>query len=425
MRKKSTLIGLQSLIFSILLLSSLLAWRAAEAQTPQRWEIGGGVGVSSYQGDLDKFLANVAQRQVNPAFSLHLRRYVNNVFALRGNVVGGRLAGDESNFSTPEWRRERGVSFHSMLWEAKAGIEFYPVGQYVEHLIEDPLQPAPAYDAIRNYRVRTNGDTFILEARRRKFAPYLYLGTGAVYTKPQVDWNESGDGGNSAIYYNALKEDQDARYSKVNPLAAVGGGVRIPLSKKALLGLEGIFQYAFSDYIDGVSAVGNPGKKDWYFLGQVTFSWPLGNSDQDRDGLTDQEDRCPSWPGTALAAGCPDADHDGVADHRDRCPDVAGPGGLSGCPDADADGVADLDDICPQLPGKGAPNGCPATSMPYLNAPFKVIYFDAAAEQWLPTSQIILEEAAYFLQHNPTYSARIEGNADQPADAGSNKALSE
>ncbi|HMX40610.1 MAG TPA: OmpA family protein, partial [Saprospiraceae bacterium] len=60
-----------------------------------------------------------------------------------------------------------------------------------------------------------------------------------------------------------------------------------------------------------------------------------------------------------------------------------------------------------------------------LYAPFKVIYFDAAAEQWLPTSQIILEEAAYFLQHNPTYSARIEGNADQPADAGSNKALSE
>ncbi len=69
-----------------------------QAQTPQRWEVGGGVGVASYQGDLDAFLANVAQRHVNPAFTLHLRRYAGNLFALRGSVLGGRLSGDERKF---------------------------------------------------------------------------------------------------------------------------------------------------------------------------------------------------------------------------------------------------------------------------------------------------------------------------------------
>lgn len=411
--------------FPVLLFSLSFFSSPTHAQTPYRWEIGGGVGVSSYQGDLDKFLANVAQRQVNPAISLHMRRYLNNVFSLRAGVLGGRLAGDETHFTSPEWRRERGISFHSMIWEAKLGIEFYPVGQYVEHFIDDPLSPAPAYDAIRNYRLRPNGDTLISHARRRKFAPYLFLGTGAVYTRPHIDWNEAGDGGNAAVYYNDLKTDQNARYRRINPLAAVGGGVRIPLSKKTLLGLEGLFHYAFSDYLDGVSAVGNPAKKDWYFIGQVSLSWPLGKSDQDRDGLTDQDDRCPNVPGVGLAGGCPDTDLDGVADHHDRCPGVAGSTLLGGCPDADADGIADVDDLCPKIPGKGTMNGCPATSMPFLNAPFKVVYFDPAADQWLPTSQIILEEAAYFLQNNPGYFARIEGNADLSTDEANNKAISE
>lgn len=396
-----------------------------QAQTPQRWEVGGGVGVASYQGDLDMFLVNVAQRQVNPAFSLHLRRYAGNLFALRGSVLGGRLSGDERNFPEPQWRRERGLSFHTMLWEAKAGLEFYPLGQYVENYLDDEQRPSPAYDRIRNYRVLPNGDTLIANARRRKMAPYLFLGMGAAHVNPQVNWNETGDGGSAALPNEAYQRDRTAQHSRVKAVLPVGAGIRIPLSQKALLGIETAFHYTFSDYLDGVSQTGNPKKNDWYFIGQVSFSWPLGHSDRDRDGLADQNDRCPTLPGTASACGCPDADLDGLADQRDRCPNAAGLSSLGGCPDSDQDGVADLDDICPKLPGKGTANGCPATSMPDLKTPYKVVYFDPAADKWLPSSQTTLEEAVAFLEKNPGYSARIEGNADHAADAQTNKSLSE
>lgn len=409
----------------ILATSAFLLPIVLQAQTPQRWEVGGGVGVSSYQGDLDKFLVNFAQRQVNPAFSLHLRRYAGNLFAVRGSVLGGRLSGDERNFPEPSWRSERGLTFHSMLWEAKAGVEFYPLGQYVEHFIDDERQPSPAYDRIRNFRVRANGDTLISQARRRKIAPYIFLGAGATYTNPHVNWNESGDGGNPAIPTELLLRDQNAQARRVSAVLPVGAGIRIPLSQKALLGIEGTFHHAFSDYVDGVSHAGNPNKNDWYFIGQVTFSWPIGQSDRDGDGIADQNDRCPTLPGTASANGCPDADLDGLADQRDRCPNAAGLTSLGGCPDADQDGVADVDDICPKLPGKGTSNGCPANSMPDLKTPYKVVYFDPAADKWLPSSQNTLEEAVAFLEKNPNYSARIEGNADHTADAHTNKALSE
>jgi hypothetical protein len=42
-----------------------------------------------------------------------------------------------------------------------------------------------------------------------------------------------------------------------------------------------------------------------------------------------------------------DNDKDGITNDLDRCPDVAGPMSLNGCPDSDGDGVADIDDRCP------------------------------------------------------------------------------
>ena len=393
------------------------------AQTPQPWELGGGVGVASYQGDLDKFMVNTALRRVNPAFSLHVRRYANNLFALRGSVLGGRLTGDESHFAEPAWRRERGVSFNSMLWEAKAGVEFYPFGQYTENTTGSALEQP--YGTVRRFMVKANGDTVITAAHRRKFAPYIFLGGGLAYSKPKVDWNESdAELGNPSVSHDMIALDHAARYSDLKPVLPVGAGVRIPLSSKALLGIEGLFHYTFTDYLDGVSNAGNPGKKDWYFIGQVSVSWPIGQSDRDHDGIADQQDHCPSMPGTVAAGGCPDADHDGVANHLDACPDIAGATSLRGCPDSDQDGVADKDDLCPQLSGKGAANGCPANSMPNLNLTYKVVYFDPAADAWLPTSQLTLDEAAAFLQKNPSYSARIEGSAIHTDNAAANGSLS-
>jgi outer membrane protein OmpA-like peptidoglycan-associated protein len=83
--------------------------------------------------------------------------------------------------------------------------------------------------------------------------------------------------------------------------------------------------------------------------------------DQDKDGVPDEADNCPTEPGTALTNGCPDADGDGIPDKTDKCPEVAGSVKNQGCPvaDSDGDGVEDDKDKCPSVPGLPIYDGCP------------------------------------------------------------------
>ena len=81
--------------------------------------------------------------------------------------------------------------------------------------------------------------------------------------------------------------------------------------------------------------------------------------DMDKDGVYDEDDRCPEVFGLAALKGCPDKDGDGIADMDDKCPDTKGLASLQGCPDSDGDGIADADDRCPNAAGSKAMNGCP------------------------------------------------------------------
>lgn len=92
----------------------------------------------------------------------------------------------------------------------------------------------------------------------------------------------------------------------------------------------------------------------------------LRHKDEDNDGVSDDDDRCPgTFPGAvADQNGCElDFDGDGVVDRLDECPDTV-PGAkvdARGCElDSDGDGVVDSKDQCPGTPA-GAPvneNGC-------------------------------------------------------------------
>ena len=44
--------------------------------------------------------------------------------------------------------------------------------------------------------------------------------------------------------------------------------------------------------------------------------------DTDKDGINDEDDKCPTIPGLARYQGCPptDTDNDGVPDEDDKCP---------------------------------------------------------------------------------------------------------
>ena len=92
---------------------------------------------------------------------------------------------------------------------------------------------------------------------------------------------------------------------------------------------------------------------------QVTFHWFIIPPDQDKDGINDRYDKCPTEPedfdGFQDDDGCPDLDNDldKIPDKKDKCPndpeDYDSFQDDDGCPDPDndKDGIADVDDKCP------------------------------------------------------------------------------
>lgn len=92
------------------------------------------------------------------------------------------------------------------------------------------------------------------------------------------------------------------------------------------------------------------------------FNWPIHYhklEDFDGDGVSDDEDECPDFPGSKYTNGCPDQDGDKIADDEDKCPDEPGKRRTGGCPDYDGDGVAGDEDLCPYLFGDENTKGCP------------------------------------------------------------------
>jgi outer membrane protein OmpA-like peptidoglycan-associated protein len=155
-------------------------------------------------------------------------------------------------------------------------------------------------------------------------APYVFAGLGGKYV-------------------DLVDQNWDAE-------VPVGLGLNIKLAKQFYLQLQTEYRVSLIQSKDNMAHSAG-------FL----FLWGKGATDTDGDGITDEDDKCPSVPGVAAFQGCPDTDGDGITDADDACPAAAGTAALKGCPDADGDGIADKDDKCPQQSGLAKFNGCPDT----------------------------------------------------------------
>jgi len=110
---------------------------------------------------------------------------------------------------------------------------------------------------------------------------------------------------------------------------------------------------------------------------------PIVKLDSDRDGITDDQDKCPRNTIVEISKGvykrgsrkgCPiDSDNDRVPDYRDSCPrnsskEISQSVDSNGCPkDSDQDNVPDYRDSCPRNASKEisqgvGSNGCPLDS---------------------------------------------------------------
>ena len=164
--------------------------------------------------------------------------------------------------------------------------------------------------------------------------------------------------------------------------------------------------------------------------------------DTDRDGLSDDVDKCPLRPedkdGFEDQDGCPDLDndHDGIPDARDRCPnepeDADGFEDEDGCPDPDndKDTVVDLKDKCPNEPGPVESDGCPQKYKLVTVTDQKIelkqtVHFATNRTQILSISFPLLNEVAQVLKDRPTVSVRIEGHTDSRGNDAYNLKLSQ
>jgi len=326
----------------------------ALSQTPYPWDIGMGVGITMYHGEINDILPDFKFTGTRPSASIQLRRNLSNNFSAKAGLLYTAIAGDDKHHEQTNWRHERGISFQSSVVEMSVMGEIYPWGLY---------------------KKRKRGPAG-LSKTRKSITPFLGIGLGGFYTKADVNWNDAN--GNPRLNATLAQQDKDSP-QKLGLSLPVGAGVRFRADDHLSLGFEAFVRPTLSDYLDGISKAGEPGSNDWFVTAQVSLGYAFGKdqkkqpkpsennetdpsstSDRDGDGVPDDYDECPDDAGPRHLRGCPDADRDGIPDKDDHCPEEAGTYILHGCPDRDGDGIPDKDDHCPDLKGVAAYNGCPA-----------------------------------------------------------------
>jgi len=149
--------------------------------------------------------------------------------------------------------------------------------------------------------------------------------------------------------------------------------------------------------------------------------------DTDGDGINDENDKCPTVPGVAKYNGCPipDTDKDGINDEEDKCPTVPGVARYQGCPvpDTDGDGVNDEEDKCPTEKGTVANNGCP--EMKDFGFDFKKIQFASGTAVLTKAATAELDKAATILNEHASLNVLIEGYTDNTGKPATNQTLSQ
>ncbi len=219
---------------------------------------------------------------------------------------------------------------------------------------------------------------------------------------------------NGQYYYQGYTSTTPSSQRRKDHFTVAGGiGSNFWFTKNFGLGIQGDF-------------VGTPIDKSTlpdFFQVSASLLFRFGNTDRDKDGILDKDDRCPDTPGLAEFQGCPDTDGDGIPDIDDECPDVAGPVENNGCPwpDTDGDGILDKDDACPTVPGLREYNGCPPPKVATDVAATEIlrdILFDFNKSTINAQSNAKLDQAAAIIKDAPGENFVIIGTTDKKgADA--------
>jgi hypothetical protein len=214
---------------AISLFSAAALWATqVSAQISQRTEIGGGIGIFNYTGDL---VSTFDLATSKPAATLFYRSNISRVISFRTSLTGGQLAASDRSNPTDPFAAKRDASFDFFLLELSGAFEY--------HFLD-----------------------WRDDKRRLRFTPYLFAGVGLF--------------GISGV------PNKTAGYSNIQLAIPFGGGMKYVLNPRYYISFEFGVRKTFFDYLDNISdgnpsfktfKYGNPNDNDNYFFTAITLTY--------------------------------------------------------------------------------------------------------------------------------------------------------
>lgn len=228
-------------ILALLLSTGMLMPGISFAQ----YDLGGGIGVAAYSGDI---VRRLDQGNIGLQGTLFGRRNFDNVWSMRAALSFGRISAADSITGIDAAALARDAYFKGNIYEASVVMEY--------HFL-DYTHPQAVY----------------------RYSPYGFFGLGYSYY--------SGSG-------SAYVFDPEENYGVGTPVIPFGIGVKYRLTDKWTLAAELGFRATFTDFLDkiddrqpvinrfpdpanpnppyGVNR-GNYSDKDWYYFFGLTISY--------------------------------------------------------------------------------------------------------------------------------------------------------
>ena len=97
-------------------------------------------------------------------------------------------------------------------------------------------------------------------------------------------------------YIDDVNPDAQTNYKKITLTVPLGVGLKYSLPNEFYLSAEMGYRFVFTDYLDGISKVGNPDRKDTYYYSGLTLTKAFGGG---KSGANRQfkngESNCPKF----------------------------------------------------------------------------------------------------------------------------------
>jgi opacity protein-like surface antigen len=211
-----------------------------------KYEVGLNVGTLIYQGDLSRSPVG-DYKSLHPALGLFVARSLDRYFSLRGNLVFGKVTADETDFSSPAWKKQRAFKFGTPITELSSTLVFNLLGG----------------NSSENFH---------------RLSPYLFAGAGLTFLHIKRDWSgiDRNVFDSKSKVAEGLAVDSAHALPGVIPVLPVGAGVRFQISSQWSLNAEATYRFTTTDYLDGFKYAGNEKRRDAYYGLSLGLSYRFG-----------------------------------------------------------------------------------------------------------------------------------------------------